>query len=286
MPSPRAASSPDSGLWVAILMVPLPWAPAASGSARVRTARTAITRTSFPRMDTLLSGREPSWDVGVHPIQWPSQRSNQRDPHHPSPPRARAFPDGAPEVPGIIGRPLRHCQAGAPRSRKARISAAPWGECSMMTPARGLVLASVALLVGLLAYRAAALYLAGSAGDVQVGFVYDSRALRGRGFLREAYQSVAQEEGIPHRWLSTADLLLLDGHETARRYPALVFPDGLVQQLPSGVLDRTREYMEAGGHIAVVFDAGVREPSGAYRSGGLLADLVGVQYLRYRELGD
>src|SRR5262249_54096138 len=103
-----------------------------------------------------------------------------------------------------------------------------------MTPARALVLASVLLLVGLLAYRSADLYLAGSAGDVQVGRAYASRALRGRPFTREAYESVAQEEGTPPRWLSTADLMLLDGHETARRYPALVFPDGLVQLLPSG----------------------------------------------------
>ena len=85
-------------------------------------------------------------------------------------------------------------------------------------------------------------------------------------------------------WVSTTDLLLRSGAETARRFVALVFPDGLAQQLPTGILDRSREYLEAGGSIAVVFDAGTRESSGAYRSGGLLADLVGVQYLRYATL--
>jgi hypothetical protein len=155
-----------------------------------------------------------------------------------------------------------------------------------MTPAHGLLLAVAALAVALPLYRASQLDLAESARDVQVGLVYDSQALERQGFIRDAYESVAQEEGIPHRWLSTADLMLLDGQQTARRYLALVFPDGLVQKLPSGVLDRTREYMDAGGHVAVVFDPGIREPSGVYRSGGLLADLVGVQYLRYRALGD
>jgi peptidoglycan/xylan/chitin deacetylase (PgdA/CDA1 family) len=155
-----------------------------------------------------------------------------------------------------------------------------------MTPARGALLAVAALVVALPLYRVAQLYRAEHASDVQVGLVYDSGALARSGFIRDAYESVAQEEGIPHRWLSTADLMLLDVRQTARRYLALVFPDGLVQNLPSGVRDRTREYMEAGGHIAVVFDPGIREPSGAYRSGGLLADLVGVQYQRYRALGD
>jgi peptidoglycan/xylan/chitin deacetylase (PgdA/CDA1 family) len=155
-----------------------------------------------------------------------------------------------------------------------------------MTPARRVWLAVAALAVALPLYRTSQLYLAERARDVEVGLVYEPSALGRQRFIRDAYESVAQEEGIPHRWISTADLMLLDGRQIARRYLALVFPDGLVQSLPSGILDRTRQYMEAGGSIAVVFDPGVREPSGVYRSGGLLADLVGVQYLRYQALGD
>ena len=59
-----------------------------------------------------------------------------------------------------------------------------------------------------------------------------------RAYIRDAYESVLEEEGIPHVWVSTTDLLLRSGAETARRFVALVFPDGLAQQLPTGILDR------------------------------------------------
>ena len=153
-----------------------------------------------------------------------------------------------------------------------------------MKTTRWIILGVAGALVALAAARGVQLFLGGPDESVQVGFVYDAKAPAERAFIRDAYESVLEEEGIPHRWVSTTDLLLRDGAETARRFVALVFPDGLAQQLPTGILDRTREYLQAGGSIAVVFDPGTRESSGAFRSGGLLAELVGVQYLRYAPL--
>jgi hypothetical protein len=149
---------------------------------------------------------------------------------------------------------------------------------------RWITLAIVAALCTLAAARGIQLFRDGPDASVQIGLVYDASTPPERAFIRHAYESVLEEEGIPHRWISTTDLLLRSGAETARGVVALVFPDGLAQQLPTGILDRTREYLQAGGSIAVVFDPGTRESSGAFRSGGLLAELVGVQYLRYAGL--
>ncbi len=155
-----------------------------------------------------------------------------------------------------------------------------------MTIKRVRLAAIVVLLLALPLYRAVQLFSGGTGANAQVGLVYDARAPARQGFVRDAYESVLQEEGIPHDWITLSDLMLLDGRETARRFQALIFPDGLAQQMPSGILDRARQYTAAGGSIAVVFDPGIKEPSGAYRSGGLLAELVGVQYLLYQSLGD
>jgi hypothetical protein len=149
---------------------------------------------------------------------------------------------------------------------------------------RWIVLGVVGVLAAVAAFRGAQLFVTGSSTSVQVGLVYDAATPAERTFIRDAYQSVLEEEGVPHEWVSTSDILLRDGAETARRYVALIFPDGVAQQLPTGILDRTRDYLRAGGHIAVVFDAGTRESSGAFRSGGLLTELVGVEYLRYATL--
>jgi peptidoglycan/xylan/chitin deacetylase (PgdA/CDA1 family) len=147
-------------------------------------------------------------------------------------------------------------------------------------------LALAGVLLAVPAYRVTQLHSGGTEPVERIAFVYDPAALGRAGFVRDAYAAVLQEEGIPHEWLPAADFVLLEGRETARRFRAVVFPDGLVQGVGTGIRDRAREYLEAGGDIAVVFDAGIREPSGAYRAGGLLAELVGVEYLLYRALGD
>jgi hypothetical protein len=144
---------------------------------------------------------------------------------------------------------------------------------------------SGAVIVALLlisAWRVADLRESFSKPTTTVGLVFDPATVRDQGFVRDAYEAVLQEEGIPHRWISTRDLLLIKGGDLAKRYEALIFPDGLIQQMPSEIAARTREYLHSGGNIAVVLDPGVKDTAGAYRSGGVLAELVGIQYQRYR----
>ena len=133
-------------------------------------------------------------------------------------------------------------------------------------------------------YRALQLHRVEYADDYAVAFVYDASALHRLGYIRDAYEEVLREEGIPHRWVASSELPLLDGARLALRYPALVFVDGLDQELPPETLDRVKEYTAAGGDVGVIFDAGIRERTGAYRRSGLFAELLGVQYLRYDAL--
>jgi hypothetical protein len=127
--------------------------------------------------------------------------------------------------------------------------------------------------------------LRGSASErvVQVAVVYEPGATAEHPAVRGAYEAVLDEEGIPHAWLSTNDLLLIGGRELARRYEVLIFPDALAQRMPAESLSRAREYTHAGGNIVVVLDPGIKEPGGAYRAGGVLATLTGVEYQRYQQ---
>ena len=142
---------------------------------------------------------------------------------------------------------------------------------------------ALALLVVFSLFRVAE--LRGNPSDYveQVAVVYEPGAEGTQSTIRDAYEAVLDEEGVPYEWLSTNDLLLIGGVDLARRYEVLIFPDALAQRMPAETLDRAREYVTAGGNVAIVLDPGIKDPSGAYRAGGVLATLAGVQYQRYQQ---
>lgn len=142
------------------------------------------------------------------------------------------------------------------------------------------------LLLAVSAWRAADLRGELSDPHTAVGLLFDPATLDSNRGIHAAYEAVLDEEGIPHSWISTRDLLLLEGDDLAGRFEALIFPDALVQAMPAETLARTQEFMKAGGDVAVILDPGIKDTSGAYRSGGVLAPIVGVQYQRYRQERD
>lgn len=147
----------------------------------------------------------------------------------------------------------------------------------------------VVLVLGLLLVIAAAYetmpkrhVLPGS--SYEVGLVYQPELEKQKPFLRAAYDAVLDEEGTAHRWFTVDELFTLDFHGLPRRVPALIFPDGLDRTLRADAADRLAEYMQAGGHIALIFDVGVQDPTGTWRFGGALAQQAGVEYLQYDQL--
>jgi hypothetical protein len=142
---------------------------------------------------------------------------------------------------------------------------------------------ALVLLVVLSLFRVAGLRGSPSERVEQVAVVYEPRAAEEQSAIRDAYEAVLDEEGVPHEWLSTTDLLLIGGRELARRYKVLIFPDALAQRMPAETSARARDYVTAGGNVAVVLDPGIKDPGGAYRAGGVLATLAGVEYQRYQQ---
>src|SRR3972149_4610076 len=101
-------------------------------------------------------------------------------------------------------------------------------------------LVAIALLLPVA--RAGQLYLEGAGAPLRVGIVYDPSSLPELRYVRDAYESVFREEGIPHAWVSTRELSLLSGFNTADRCRSRFFPVSLNHRKPVELRDRVGEF--------------------------------------------
>jgi len=92
-----------------------------------------------------------------------------------------------------------------------------------------------------------------------------------------AYESVLAEEGVPHDRIDMFDLLDVDPQVAPRAVPALILPDGLCVTGLTGVARWLSAYMEAGGNLLVVYDAGSRSDKGAFQHSAGLLEIAGIQ---------
>ncbi len=138
------------------------------------------------------------------------------------------------------------------------------------------------LAIYLIWNRCAHLFIATNRVIASVGLVYDPGAADSS--VRNAYESVLQEEGIPHRWISYHDFILQDGRDQLHRFQALIFPDALCRTIPIDVASRAKQFAQCGGKVLVVFDAGTRDRRGHYRKKGIFVNLLGVDYVQYDRL--
>ena len=140
-------------------------------------------------------------------------------------------------------------------------------------------------LVLVLTFLCAGVTLGWAQSPVQVGLVYDAQSLAKTPYARETYTSVLEEEGVPHVWLTMAEVLQHPPRELLTRFPSLIVPDALNVHMEPPMAERLRQYVHEGGNLAVIHDAGTRNQDGTFRIGGaLLADVLGVAYLRYDTL--
>jgi peptidoglycan/xylan/chitin deacetylase (PgdA/CDA1 family) len=85
----------------------------------------------------------------------------------------------------------------------------------------------------------------------------------------------------------TEDEVLSDWRNEDRRFAALVLPDGLARTLSASFLGELRRFVENGGRLLVVFDAGILVPQGQLAPDrSALSELVGVDYALQEPLGD
>jgi peptidoglycan/xylan/chitin deacetylase (PgdA/CDA1 family) len=102
----------------------------------------------------------------------------------------------------------------------------------------------------------------------------------------EMWLRAAREQGVPTS-IVTVDDVRSDWRNSRQRFAALVLPDALVRTVPPSFVDELRAYVESGGRLMVVFDAGILDDDGKYApSHSRLSDLVGVNYALHDRLGD
>jgi hypothetical protein len=114
--------------------------------------------------------------------------------------------------------------------------------------------------------------------------VYNKAYLKSHGYLLEAYKSVLTEEGVPWEAVEISSLAAIAAKKLAKTKPAIIFPDGLLQTMSEGMQTWSRDYLENGGNLAIIYDAGVKAPKGYFYEQALLADIVGINYITFGKL--
>jgi len=103
--------------------------------------------------------------------------------------------------------------------------------------------------------------------------------------LLAGYESVLQEEGVPYAQVNVLQLTAMKPVDAAKRVPAVILPDGLLQNVPQAFATWVRQYVAAGGNVAIIYDVGVKDAKGFYLDKAALAELVGLNYMTYSKLG-
>ncbi|MDR3348384.1 MAG: polysaccharide deacetylase family protein [Acidaminococcales bacterium] len=140
----------------------------------------------------------------------------------------------------------------------------------------------LASIVALLAYAVPNYYkLKDIAADnsLRALVVYNEESLEKDGYILKAYQSVLAEEGVPHKAIEVFDLLNMEPGNMAAVVPALIFPDGIMQVVPSEFIEWIKTYMNEGGNVAVIYDAGTKHGRGFFEKKAVFADITGLNYI-------
>ncbi len=121
-------------------------------------------------------------------------------------------------------------------------------------------------------------------GRYGVLVVTDTDSARAYPHVLAAYRSVLEEEGVPFIIADTFRALALKPADAVRVFPVIILPDAAAQSLPSDFGWWLERYLAEGGGLAVIYDAGVREQKGCYRSESVTARLTGVNHMVYERL--
>lgn len=114
--------------------------------------------------------------------------------------------------------------------------------------------------------------------------VYNPVLIRDYSYVLKAYESVLEEEGIPHDTVKVNYLLSLKAGDIVKSKPVIIFPDGLAQILPDDLMPWIKEYLLYGGSIAVIYDPGIKNIKGAFLDKAMFSEIVGINYITYNRL--
>ncbi len=142
-----------------------------------------------------------------------------------------------------------------------------------------LTLACLAALVcatlGLSSVQTSTELVAGT--QIRVLLAHNPRHEEAAATILPAYASVLAEEGVPHDTIDMFDLLDVDPEVASRSVPALILPDAVCATGLTGVARWLSAYVEAGGNLLLVYDAGARSDKGAFQHSAGLLEVAGIQ---------
>lgn len=115
----------------------------------------------------------------------------------------------------------------------------------------------------------------------QVLIVYNKADRHRAPYDVDAYLSVLTEEGVPGASVDVLKLIKTPAKQIVKNIPAIILPDAMIQHMPEESVEWVKEYLDYGGHLAVVYDAGIKKGrnGNVYRDQALLSDVVGLNYI-------
>ncbi|MDP8223307.1 MAG: hypothetical protein P9L99_08110 [Candidatus Lernaella stagnicola] len=120
--------------------------------------------------------------------------------------------------------------------------------------------------------------------ELAVLLAYNPKMMEKYGYILDAYESVLAEEGVPSRRFSLEELFNTDPEVVVKTKPVLIFPDSVNQEVPIDIRFWIYPYIQAGGNVAIIYDAGVKNRKGFYRAKSPFSDILGINYVTYDDL--
>ena len=115
--------------------------------------------------------------------------------------------------------------------------------------------------------------------NIEVLVVYGKKS-----YQVNAFKSVLEEEGIPHRLVDVKTLLSVDPKKLAQHKPAVIIPDGALQYIHPSAVEWFKDYLSYGGSLLISQDAGIKNYAGAYLKSAIFSPLLGINYILYDKL--
>jgi hypothetical protein len=122
--------------------------------------------------------------------------------------------------------------------------------------------------------------------DLNILLLHNPRITNAHEHIMAAYRSVFEEEGIPFKAAAPSFILSDYPEHLVKTYPVIILPDQIARALPSDMKFWIKEYLEQGGDVAIIYDAGSQNLKFQYLDDSIFTDLVGVDYVRYNQLPD
>lgn len=102
-------------------------------------------------------------------------------------------------------------------------------------------------------------------------------------YIKKAYESVLQEEGVPFKWETHGNLWRQSPKQVLKNNNVLIFPDYLTQRIPYEFSVWVEDFIDLGGNVFIVYNCGTMESNGSYREKAVFTRLLGMNYITYNK---